>query len=438
MITSLGRGKEAASRRTPIALVDVRCMFVSVERVLDPMLAREPVIVLSNNDGCAVSRSDEAKALGVRMGDPWFELREKPHMGGVVARSSNYEEYGSFSARFHDTIATLAADVEVYSVDESFVQLPAAGDAAAATAAIQARVRRWTGLPTAAGIGTTKTLAKVAQRHAKDVGVPLCDLSTWRPDDLEELLAATPVDEVWGIGSRLRRGLATIGVHTALDLARADPGVLRRRWSVVLERTARELGGVACMPVGFEPSARQQIMFSRMLGATVSTRSEMRSVLAQYATSATRRLRRYGLEAAVLQAWCSTSRFRDQVEHHSASIALDPPTADPLAIIRASQVVLPKMIEGRPYNRAGIMLTGLAPAGAQPVLSRRTEGTYHRQTDAELEKLAAAVDELGRRYGRQAIGYGPEGLRGRNRWDMRRERLSRAGTTRWDELLTAR
>lgn len=413
-------------------------MFVSVERVLDPRLAGAAVCVLSNNDGCAVARSDEAKALGVKMGDPWFELRKKPHMGALIARSSNYEEYGAFSARFHDTVASLAADVEVYSVDESFVRLPAAGDAAAAVDAIQARVQRWTGLPTAAGIGSTKTLAKVAQRHAKDIGVPLCDLSTWRAGEVEELLASTPVEEVWGIGDRLRRGLATLDVRTALDLARADPGVLRRRWSVVLERTARELGGVACMPVGFEPRERQQIMFSRMLGATVESRSEMRTVLAQYAASAARRLRRYGLEAAVLQAWCSTSRFRDQVEHHSASIALDPPTADPLAIMRASQVVLPKMIEGRPYNRAGILLTGLAPAGAQPVLSRLTEGTYHRRTAGELEQLAAAVDELGRRYGRQAIGYGPAGIRAGNRWDMRRERLSRAGTTRWEELLTAR
>ena len=420
-----------SSRRPPaIALVDVRCMFVSVERVLDPTLVGQPTIVLSNNDGCAVSRSDEAKALGVAMGQPWFEIRERPALDPVIARSSNYEEYGAFSSRFHATIATLAAETEIYSVDESFVTLPASSDPGAAAAEIQARVRQWTGLPTAAGIGTTKTLAKVAQRQAKADGVSLLDLSTWTRPQVEELLEATPVGEVWGIGPRLTRGLAALGVTTALDLARYDAGVLRRRWSVVLERTARELAGTACMPVGFAPRQRCQLMYSRMLGATVSTRSEMRAVLTTYAATAARRLRAYDLEASLLQAWLSSNRFGDQPLHHSVAVGLDPATSDPLQLIAAAHQVLPQLREGHRYNRAGILLTGLSEAGAQRLL--------WGEPDPARARLNSAVDDVAARFGKAAIGYGPTGVRGAPRWQMRREKLSPAATTRWDQLLTVR
>lgn len=166
-MTRCTQGQDNTSQ--PIALVDVRSMFVSVERVLDPTLRDHAVIVLSNNDGRAVARSDEAKALGVQMGDPWFQLRDKPHLSELVAKSSNYEEYGAFSSRFHETVAGLSVTTEIYSVDEAFVGVPRVEPAAAADE-IQARVRRWTGLPTAAGIGPTKTLVKVAQRHAKSIG----------------------------------------------------------------------------------------------------------------------------------------------------------------------------------------------------------------------------------------------------------------------------
>lgn len=417
MMTSGGRA---------IGLVDVRCMFVSVERLIDPHLRGRPVIVLSNNDGCAVSRSSEAKKLGVRMGDPWFQLRDQPHYAGLIARSSNYAEYGAWSSRFHETVATLVAQSEVYSVDEAFVTL-LGEDPAEATAGIQDRVYRWTGLPTAAGVGATKTLSKVAQRHAKVIGSSLVDLTAWTPRQVTDLLAETPTSEIWGVGSRLSAGLAGIGVHTALDLAQADAGYLRRRWSVTLERTARELAGTPCMPVGHTPRHRQQLMYSRMLGATVSTRCEMRSVLAQYAARAARRLRAHRLEASLMQVWISSSPYRDRAIHHAHSTALDPPTDDPLSLIEASRGVLGCMTEGHPYNRAGILLTGLCPAGTRP--------TFFTPDDGHRRMLAGVVDDIHDRFGRQAIGYGPTGLRERRRWDMHRQMLSPAATTRWDHLL---
>jgi DNA polymerase V len=178
------------------------------------------------------------------------------------------------------------------------------------------------------------------------------------------------------------------------------------------------------------PRDRQQLMYSRMLGATVSSASETRSVLTQYAAAAARRLRAHGLETALMQVWLSSSRFRDDVAHHTAAAAFDPPTSDPLRLITASHAVLVKMRQNWPYNRAGILLTGLSPAGATPQL-------WPGETPSRL-RLADAVDEISARYGRGAIGWGPTGLHGRRRWDMRRERLSPAGTTNWSELLTVR
>ncbi len=185
-----------------VALIDVRSMFVSVERVLDPSLCGVPVVVLSNNDGCAVSRSDEAKRLGVGMGQPWFQIRSQAKFRHVRALSSNYAEYGAFSARFHAVVADLAAQADVYSIDEAFVTIPPRDDPQARVAAMQGRVRQWLGLPTSVGVGPTKTLAKVAQRYAKSKGESAADLTGWPRPQVEELLAEVPIDEVWGIGHR--------------------------------------------------------------------------------------------------------------------------------------------------------------------------------------------------------------------------------------------
>jgi DNA polymerase V len=418
----------------PIALVDVRSMYVSCERVFQPDLENRPVLVLSNNDGCAVARSQEAKDLGIAMGQPWFEIQRVPAWRDqVVARSSNYELYGDMAARLVATLATLVADLSVYSIDECFARLPATTTSPAVAEIaqqIQDRVHRWTGLPVSIGVGPTKTLAKQAQHWAKanpDSG-GICDLTTWSAEQLEAAMAATPASDVWGIGPRLTRHLVGYGIHSVLDLARADAAFLRRRHSVVLERTVRELAGTPCIPLGDAPAprGRQQVMYSRMLGQPVTTRDEMRQVLTQYATMATRRLRRHRLDAALLTVTMSTSAYREQSWHHTHPVALSPPTRQPIDIIRAAHTALPLMGEGRPYNRAGILLTGLTPADAQPPLL---------PGDGADPAVADAVDQVTERFGRQAIGYGVSGLRGSRAWDMRREHLSPAYSTRWADLL---
>ena len=408
-----------------IGLIDVRCMYVSCERFVDPRLKSKPVVVLSNNDGCVISRSDEAKRCGVAMGAPWYKVRNDPRFSRVVARSSNYELYGDMSVRFHRAIASMSAWSEVYSIDESFMALDrSAGDHAAA---IQERVHAWTRLPTSAGVGPTKTLAKVAQRHAKETGASLCDVTGWPRPRLDDLLAATPVNAVWGVGWRLSRQLAGRGVESALDLARLDPGVVRRRWSVVLERTVRELRGVSCIELGHEPQPKHQIVYSRMMSAPVTTRAEMEHVVAQHAWMASRRLRQGGQTASLVQVWMSTSYFRDDTRRDGACVSLSPPTNDPAHLIKAAKAVVATMHEGAPYNRVGVLLAGLAPAGEQATLFGE-----------DSDDLNRAVDEINARFGHGAIGPGVTGMRGRQRWDMRRDMLSPASTTRWDDLIVVR
>lgn len=413
--------------QSSIALVDARCFFVSAERMLDPRLEHRPVVVLSNNDGCVVSRSDEAKALGIAMGMPWFQIEPRTDLASVIPRSSNYELYGDLSSRFTQTISSVAANVEVYSIDENFVDIPTAR-ASELVKEMQARILQWVKLPTAAGIGSTKTLAKVAQHHAKNKGVSLCDVTSWPHQELRELLAQTPISDVWGVGRQLTVKLNDLGIWSALDLAETDPFMLRRRFSIVLERTARELAGERCIAVGQEPKDRQQIIYSRMFGHPITARPAMASALGQYAQRAARRLRAQKLQASLMQVSLSTSRFRERSYTHTQSIVLDPPTDNPLELVHASRCVLPQMVPGQPYNRAGILLTGLSRANTQPVLWGESE--------SQAGQLATALDGLKSRFGRRSVGIGYEGLRSPADWDMRREHLSPAATTRFDQLLT--
>jgi DNA polymerase V len=419
------RGPDAVPERQVIALVDVCSMYVSCERVFQPELVGRPVVVLSNNDGCVVARSSEAKDLGVGMGRPWFEITRNPRWRAVIPRSSNYELYGDMAARLVRTLSTLVGDLEVYSIDECFVRLPAdrAGELARR---IQERVARWTGLPVAVGVGVTKTLAKQAQHWAKTnpLADGVCDLTTWTPGQVHHAMSTTPAADVWGIGRRLAATLAGGGVHTVADLAAADPLRIRRRHSVVLERTVRELRGTPCIPLGDEPPARAQLMYSRMVGTPVDTRERMGHVLAQYATLAARRLRAHGLRAELMTVTMSTSRFGSRPAHHATPVPLSPATAEPLDLIDAARSALPAMVPGNRYNRVGILLTGLVPDGVESLLPGGVDPA-----------LGRAVDRVHARYGTSVLGYGHTGLRGPRPWDMRREYLSPCYTTRWDELL---
>ena len=262
------------------ALVDGNNFYVSCERAFRPALKTRPVVVLSNNDGCAIARSNEAKALGIKMGQPWFECRQLAEEHGVIALSANFTLYGDMSDRMMSIAAGLGPAQEIYSIDESFIDLAGVrGDVTARSRVMRERILEWIGIPTGIGIGPTKTLAKLANHVAKSADrkpgsypaglARVCNLGALPPSDLDAVLQATEVGEVWGIGRRIAHQLSSEGVTNVLQLIQIDPGTVRRRWSVVLERTVRELQGQQCVSLDDQPVPKKEIAFTRSFGQPV-------------------------------------------------------------------------------------------------------------------------------------------------------------------------
>ena len=298
------------------ALVDVNNFYVSCERAFNPRLAGVPVVVLSNNDGCAVARSAEAKKLGVKMAAPWFQLQDLARQHGIVALSSNYALYGDMSRRVVSVLQDFSPDVEVYSIDESFLRVehlqPLYRSRSALGQAIRQRTVQWTGLPVCAGFGTTKTLAKLANHLAKTIPAldGVCDLSSM--DDLERhaAMAQLRVNAVWGVGRRMAAQLEPLGIHTVLDLANANPVRMRQRFGVVLERTVHELQGTSCLALDDLTAPRQQVMASRSFGTEVSSLAALREAVAWHVDSAATRLRAQGSVAGAVYVFIQGNRFR--------------------------------------------------------------------------------------------------------------------------------
>ncbi|WP_146361782.1 Y-family DNA polymerase [Arthrobacter yangruifuii] len=425
----------AASPNTAqrIALVDVNSFYVSCERAFDPKLAGVPVVVLSNNDGCVVARSDEAKALGIKTGTPWFKLAESAPRVGLIQRSSNYELYGDLSSRVMELLGRYALWQEVYSIDESFLGLagtPRELEAQGST--IRTAVARHTGLPVCVGIGTTKTLAKFANRIAKQnrhlQGV--CNLETMDPAAVEAIMSRVPVTGLWGVGSRLGTKLEAMGISTVADLRAADPALIRRKFSVTLQRTVLELNGTACIPHEDERADRKQLIFSRSFSTPVTTGAEMRQVMSIYAQQAAARLEREGQQASILTAYAGTSHFSGRATSFpSATVRLAAPTSDPVVLSRAAVGAMEsQVIEGVPYTKAGVMLSGLESAGAQPLFEEFVSAQERRN----LGELLGKVTD---KYGAASIGLGLAGMSTATpEWTMSRKFASPRYTTEWSEL----
>ncbi|WP_309080768.1 Y-family DNA polymerase [Zhihengliuella sp.] len=430
------------------ALVDVNNFYVSCERVFDPGLEGRPVVVLSNNDGCVVARSAEAKALGIRTGAPWFKLAPLAEQQGLVARSSNYELYGDMSARAMEVIGRFGAWQEIYSIDESFLGLPD-GDATAAVEAartVREAVRRHVGLPVCVGVASSKTLAKFANHVAKNNpgfgGV--CSLGSMPAEQLRRLQERLPATEVWGVGRRSGEKLEGLGISTVADLRDADPAWIRRKFSVVLQRTVLELNGTPCIPPIDERADAHQIMFSRSFSQPVGSAAEMREVMAVYAQSAASRLASRGLRASVVTAFAGTSRFAaGPASNPTVSVPLAAPTDDPIEIVRAAVNALGgRVAPDAAYARAGVVLSGLTPAGAP--LQQELDLFSALAADHDSPAGAACPDEapqlsevLGRvksRFGQTSIGLGRGGLSEPAAWSMRRQFSSPKFTTEWKDL----
>jgi len=422
-----------------IALVDANNFYVSCERAFDPRLEGKPVAVLSNNDGCVISRSPECKALGVEMGAPHFKLKET----GILFRSSNYELYGDMSARIAATLGTFAPDVEPYSIDESFLHLGEApirraGGPEALGRAIRQRVLKWTGVPCGVGFAPTRTLAKIANHVAKKRADGVFVL----PDDPSALLERLPVGEVWGVGRRLAERLRRAGVPTALALARRGPEFFRRgHFAVTLARTALELRGVPATEADpLERDSPQSVGVSRMFGRPVADASALCEAVAAHASAAAAKLRKTGMVAAganVFVQECAppgTGGWNDAdwwTPFLSATVSFDAPTAATgplLAALRPAAEGL--FVPGKRYRRAGVLFFGLEKEGAAGDLFRG------RPADRPAARLSATVDAINARLGRDAVFFAAAGTA--REWRMKRQMLSRRFTTRWSELLAAK
>lgn len=428
------------------ALVDGNNFYVSCERAFRPALKNRPVVVLSNNDGCAIARSNEAKALGIRMGQPWFECRHLAEEHGVVALSANFVLYGDMSDRMMSVAAGLGPGQEIYSIDESFIDMAGVrGDITERARRVRERVLQWTGIPTGIGIAATKTLAKLANHIAKSADrkpgsypaelARVCNLASLPAADLDAVLQATDVGEVWGVGRRISDQLKEGGVQTVLDLVRLDPAMVRRRWSVVLERTVRELQGQQCITLEDQPSPKKEIAFTRSFGGAVTELEDLVAAVTRFASGAAVKLRAQGSKAGQLQVFAHTSAFRPGPKYsRSLTIPLRRPTADSVVLVQAAVKGIEAIYRpGFNFAKAGVMLLDLQDGGLE-------QGELDLEPAApERGQLMGTLDKLNDRFGRGSVILASAGLKGPQRdFEMKQNLLTPQYTTSWQDIPVAK
>lgn len=420
------------------ALVDVNSFYASCETVFRPDLKGRPVVVLSNNDGCVIARSAEAKAAGIAMGEPYFKLKDQIRRAGVVCFSSNYELYADMSQRVMTTLEELAPRVEIYSIDEAFCDLTGVRNCRVLEdfgRELQEAVYRNTRLAVGVGIGQTKTLAKLANHAAKkwlrQTG-GVVDLSN--VDRQRKLMAALPVDETWGVGRRIAKKLEAMGIKTVLDLADTDIRFIRKHFSVVLERTVRELRGESCLGLEEFAPAKQEIVCSRSFGDRVTDYEQMRQAICSYAARAAEKLRGEHQYCRFISVFVKTSPFalNEPYYGNSASVKLLTPTQDSRDIIGAATRCLDVIWkDGHRYQKAGVMLGDFFSQGVAQL--NLFDDNAPR---AGSEKLMEVLDHLNAKDGKGTLYFAGQGIQ--QQWQMKREMLSPRYTTRYSDLLRVR
>jgi len=405
------------------------------------------VVVLSNNDGCAIARSNEAKALGIKMGAPWFELKHFNGSDGLVGLSANFTLYGDMSDRMMSIAAGLGPHQEVYSIDESFIDLVGVrGDLTARSREVRARILQWTGIPTGIGIGATKTLAKLANFVAKTAErkpgsypielAQVCNLAALPASDLDAVFAATPVGEVWGVGRRIASQLHEGGILTVLDLMRMDPATVRRRWSVVLERTVRELQGLSCIALDDQPTPKKEIACTRSFGRPVTALGPLVEAVSEFAARAAEKLRLQASVASEVLVFAHTSPHRPGPRFsQSAVVPLRRPTADTACLVQAAVLGLRSIYKpGFQLIKAGVMLLDLVPGSLY-----QGELDLEPEPNRERARLMATIDALNAKHGKGTVHLASSGIDDRARqWGMRQERLTPGYTTEWGEMPIAK
>lgn len=419
-----------ADQAPVFALIDCNSFYASCERVFRPDLKRTPIVVLSNNDGCVIARSADAKPY-VPMGAPYYQIRNSLRQHGIRAFSSNYALYGDMSERVMTTIEGMVPALEVYSIDEAFADLAGlSGCLEQLGRDIRARVLRWTGIPVGVGIAGTKTLAKLANHSAKRWQLQTGGVVDLRdPVRRDKVLAVTQVEDVWGIGRRMTAHLAEMNIKTALDLAQADAWTLRKKFNVVVEKTARELRGTPCLELEESAEPKQEICCSRMFGQRLTELAPIREAVASYCARAAEKLRSQGSLCWQLRVSIRTGMFNPNEGKYARGVIcqLPYPTDDTRLLIQAAAEGLERIyLAGYSYSKAEVLLLSLCQRGEY------TPDLFAPGQDISSERVMGVLDQINAKWGRGTLR--PAAVPATPEWGMRRELLSPAYTTRVDEL----
>lgn len=421
--------------REPVfALIDCNSFYASCERVFRPDLAKTPIVVLSNNDGCVIARSYDAKPF-VKMGEPYFQIKDHLRRHGIVAFSSNYSLYGDMSERVMTIIESMVPALEVYSIDEAFADLTGVpGDLSAFGRSMRSTLFKCTGIPVGVGIAHTKTLAKLANHTAKrllDITggvVDLCD-----PFKRDWTLRNTDVGEVWGIGKRMKAHLEVMGIKTAMDLAKADPWMLRQKFSVVVEKTARELAGTPSLELGEADPPKREICCSRMFGTRLTEIEPIKEAVATYTQRAAEKLRAQNSLCKKIRVSIRTGMFNPQEAKYAngALVELPYPTNDVRLMTKAATEAVNRIFRpGYKYSKAEVLLMDLRQPG------EFTDDLFAQSQPALADKVMGVLDEINVRWGKGVLRLAS--VPTAPGWAMRRELMSQSYTTKLDQLWTVR
>ncbi|MBD0296809.1 MAG: Y-family DNA polymerase [Flavisolibacter sp.] len=415
------------------ALVDCNNFYVSVERVFNPKLKNRPVIVLSNNDGCAISRSNEAKALGIQMAQPAFYIKDIIEKHKVAVCSSNYTLYGDMSRRVMETLREFVPRIEEYSIDEAFLDLSELRyqNLTELATEIRGTVLQATGIPTCIGIAPTKTLAKMANRYAKKVKKEVGVHSITTKEEIEQVLKFTAIEEVWNIGAQYAKKLQAVGVNTVFDLLQFSDDWMRHHMTVQGQRLLNELKGISCIPLEEKPAAKKNICTSRSFGVLLTELKDIKEAVANHAARCAEKLRRQQTCAGSVHVFLETNRFREQDQQYYSSLTIPLPVAtnNTQEIMLYVFFALNRIYQqGYNYKKVGVIVQDIVPE------NEVQQGLFDRRPRVKENYVIEAVDRINRSYGKDLVKYAVMG-NGR-KWKLRQEKLSPCYTTRLSDILT--
>ena len=415
-----------------IALVDCNSFYVSCERLFNPKIRKKPVVVLSNNDGCIISRSNEAKALGIKMGEPYFKGKDIIIKNNVQVFSSNYSLYGDISRRVMRTLKRFNSDIEIYSIDEAFLDLSNFTDQEVEKVGkeIRATVLQWTGIPTSIGIAKTKTLSKVANHIAKKTQSGVTSLIGI--ENIDPILEKVEINDVWGVGKQLTKFYQKNGIYNAKQLKNKSNTWIKKSSNVLSSRTAMELRGIPCIDLETTTSKRKSCVVSRSFGKRVEKFQELREAVASYCLNASEKIRSESLVAKAITVFVRTSPFQRNFGYYSNSKTLDFPIAtnNSIETVKAAMSILDSIFRnGYRYQKAGVMLTGLSNAEGKKNL-------FSSEKDEKINSLMRSIDNTNYRYGRSTLSLASAGVQ--KRWNMRRQYSSKIDTADFYCLPTIR